>query len=139
MRAAAVAAKELDLPLQLIDRDLATTLKRSYARVPWYKRLYLMAGLALGMVSSEEIDEESIEKLKEGDILESTFTEFAERHAVPMPQLRKLNLCFDELLNNIVSYGYSDDEEHGIDGGVDWLVHLLRSIEDWRKVKYLRR
>jgi len=38
-----------------------------------------MAGLAAGMVSSEEIDEESIEKLKEGDILESTFTEFAEQ------------------------------------------------------------
>jgi pheromone shutdown-related protein TraB len=79
MRAAAVAAKERDLPLQLVDRDLATTLKRSYASVPWYKRLYLMTGLALGMVSSEEIDEESIEKLKEGDILESTFTEFAEQ------------------------------------------------------------
>ena len=79
MRAAAVAARELDVPLQLVDRDLATTLKRSYASVPWYKRLYLMAGLALGMVSSEEIDEESIEKLKEGDILESTFTEFAEQ------------------------------------------------------------
>jgi pheromone shutdown-related protein TraB len=47
--------------------------------VPWYKRVYLMAGLALGMVSSEEIDEEAIEKLKEGDILESTFTEFAEQ------------------------------------------------------------
>jgi pheromone shutdown-related protein TraB len=78
MRAAAVAAKEHDLPLQLVDRDLATTLRRSYASVPWYKRLYLMAGLALGMVSSDEIDEEAIEKLKEGDILESTFTEFAE-------------------------------------------------------------
>jgi len=79
MRAAAEAAKKHDLPLQLVDRDLATTLKRSYASVPWYKRLYLMAGLAMGMVSSEEIDEESIEKLKEGDILESTFTEFAEQ------------------------------------------------------------
>lgn len=79
MRAAATAAKEQGLPLQLVDRDLATTLKRSYASVPWYKRLYMMAGLALGMVSSEEIDEESIEKLKEGDILESTFTEFAEQ------------------------------------------------------------
>jgi pheromone shutdown-related protein TraB len=79
MRAAAVAAKERDLPLQLVDRDLATTLRRSYANVPWYKRLYLMAGLALGMVSSDEIDEEAIEKLKEGDILESTFTEFAEQ------------------------------------------------------------
>jgi pheromone shutdown-related protein TraB len=79
MRAAAVAAQEQDLPLQLVDRDLATTLRRSYASVPWYKRLYLMTGLALGMVSSDEIDEEAIEKLKEGDILESTFTEFAEQ------------------------------------------------------------
>lgn len=79
MRAATVAAKERNIPLQLVDRDLATTLRRSYASVPWYKRIYLMAGLALGMVSSEEIDEEAIEKLKEGDILESTFTEFAEQ------------------------------------------------------------
>jgi len=78
MRAAAVAAKEFKLPLQFVDRDLATTLRRSYASVPWYKRFYLMAGLAFGMLSSDEIDEESIEKLKEGDILESTFTEFAE-------------------------------------------------------------
>lgn len=79
MRAAAVAAKTHNLPLQLVDRDLATTLRRSYASVPWYKRFYLMTGLALGMVSSDEIDEEAIEKLKEGDILESTFTEFAEQ------------------------------------------------------------
>ena len=79
MRAAIIAAKERDLPLQLVDRDLAVTLRRSYASVPWYKRIYLMMGLALGMVSSDEIDEEAIEKLKEGDILESTFTEFAEQ------------------------------------------------------------
>jgi pheromone shutdown-related protein TraB len=77
MRAAAKAAKQRNVPLQLIDRDLATTLRRSYLRVPWYKRIYLMTGLAYGMVSSEEIDEEAIERLKEGDILESTFTEFA--------------------------------------------------------------
>jgi pheromone shutdown-related protein TraB len=79
MRAATVAAKERNLPLQLVDRDLATTLRRSYASVRWYKRIYMMTGLAFGLVSSEEIDEESIEKLKEGDILESTFTEFAEQ------------------------------------------------------------
>ncbi len=78
MKAAVVAAAERDIPLQLIDRDLATTLRRSYSSIPWYKRIYLMTGLALGMVSSEEIDEEAVERLKEGDILESTFTEFAE-------------------------------------------------------------
>jgi pheromone shutdown-related protein TraB len=77
MRAAVKAAAERNVPLQLVDRDLALTLKRSYASVPWYKRFYLMSGLLAGMVSSDEIDEESIEKLKEGDILESTFTEFA--------------------------------------------------------------
>jgi pheromone shutdown-related protein TraB len=78
MRAAAEVAEARDLPLQLVDRDLAVTLRRSYAGVPWYKRIYLMTGLLLGVVSSDEIDEDSIEKLKQGDILESTFTEFAE-------------------------------------------------------------
>ncbi len=78
MRAAARVAAEKDIPLQLVDRDLAVTLRRSYSSVPWYKRLYMMTGLLMGVVSSEEIDEESIEKLKEGDILESTFTEFAQ-------------------------------------------------------------
>ena len=79
LKAAADAAVPHDMPLQLIDRDLATTLKRSYRAVPWYKRMMLTAGLVMSTVSSEEIDEEQIEKLKEGDILESTFTEFAEQ------------------------------------------------------------
>jgi len=79
LKAAADAALAHDLPLQLIDRDLATTLKRSYRAVPWYKRFMLTTGLVMSTVSSDEIDEEQIEKLKEGDILESTFTEFAEQ------------------------------------------------------------
>lgn len=79
LKAAADAAIKHGLPLQLIDRDLATTLKRSYRAVPWYKRMMLTTGLLMSTVSSEEIDEEQIEKLKEGDILESTFTEFAEQ------------------------------------------------------------
>lgn len=79
LKAAADAAEAAGLPLQLIDRDLATTLKRSYRAVPWYKRILLTTGMVLGTVSSEEIDEEQIEKLKEGDILESVFTEFAQQ------------------------------------------------------------
>lgn len=79
LKAAADAAVTHDMPLQLIDRDLATTLKRSYRAVPWYKRMILTTGLVMSTVSSEEIDEDQIEKLKEGDILESTFTEFAQQ------------------------------------------------------------
>jgi len=79
LKAAADAAVAMNMPLQLIDRDLATTLKRSYRAVPWYKRIMLTTGLVMSTVSSDEINEEQIEKLKEGDILESTFTEFAEQ------------------------------------------------------------
>jgi len=79
LKAAIEAAQQRHLPLQLVDRELATTLRRSYHAVPWYKRLFLTSGLILSAVSSEEIDEEAIEKLKEGDILESTFTEFAQQ------------------------------------------------------------
>lgn len=79
LKAASEDARSHDIPLQLIDRDLATTLRRTYAAVPWYKRFYLTTGLILSSFSSEEIDEEAIERLKEGDILESTFTEFAEQ------------------------------------------------------------
>ncbi len=78
LMAAAQGAEARGYALQLIDRDLATTLRRTYRAVPWYKRLWLTTGLIMSSFSSEKIDEESIEKLKEGDILESTFTEFAE-------------------------------------------------------------
>src|SRR5699024_11440137 len=46
--------------------------------IPWYRRLMLMSGLLVSTVSSEKIEPEEIEWLKEGDILEATFSEFAE-------------------------------------------------------------
>lgn len=78
MRVAITAAERLDLPVLLVDRDIGITLRRIYRNVPWWRRLTLMAGLLASVLSSEEIDPKEIEKLKEGDILEATFTEFAE-------------------------------------------------------------
>lgn len=71
-------AQESNLPLLLIDREISTTLKRVAANLPWWKRLGLFAGLLGGILSREEVSEAEIEKLKEGDILETTFAEFAE-------------------------------------------------------------
>jgi len=78
MRAAIEEAEANKLPLLLIDRDVGVTLKRVYRNVPWWQRLTLIAGLLASVMSNEEISAEEIEKLKEGDILESTFAEFAE-------------------------------------------------------------
>lgn len=71
-------AKELDLPLIVIDREVGTTLKRVYHNVPFWKRLYIIAGLFTSVVSRETVSEEEIEKLKTGDLLETTFAQFAE-------------------------------------------------------------
>lgn len=79
MRDAIAAAEEADLPLLLIDRDIGVTLRRVYRNVPWWRRLELMAGLVASVLSREQISEEEIERLKDGDVLEATFAEFAER------------------------------------------------------------
>lgn len=71
-------ARELHRPLLLIDRDISITLKRVAANLSWWKRLSLFAGLLAGILSKEEVSESEIEQLKEGDILETTFAEFAE-------------------------------------------------------------
>lgn len=78
MRVAIRAADEANLPLLLIDRDIGQTLRRVTAAIPWYRRLMLTSGLLTSVVSNEKIEPEEIEKLKQGDILDATFNEFAQ-------------------------------------------------------------
>ncbi len=78
MRVAIEDAKEAGLPVLLIDREVGTTLKRVYRNVPWWQRLNLVSGLLGSVLAKEKVSEAEIERLKEGDILESTFAQFAE-------------------------------------------------------------
>lgn len=48
------------------------------------------------------------------DRLNDAFNEYAETHEVPMAVQLKTNLVFDELINNVISYGFADDGEHEI-------------------------
>lgn len=79
MRVAVEAARARDLPLWLIDRNIGITLRRLIRAVPWYQRWTLITGLVAALLTRSDLEEEDIERLKEGDILESTFTEFAHR------------------------------------------------------------
>jgi len=85
MRAAMDGATERNLPLWLIDREIGITLNHAYRGVRFRDRLGIMAGLAGSLFAREEIGEEEIEKLKQGDILESAFGEFA-RSSKPLYQ-----------------------------------------------------
>jgi pheromone shutdown-related protein TraB len=79
MRMAIDCARAAHLPVLLIDREIAVTLKRCYHGVSWWQRVNLLSGLAASVLVHKKITAEEIERLKEGDILESAFTQFAEQ------------------------------------------------------------
>ncbi|MEW7995787.1 MAG: TraB domain-containing protein, partial [Candidatus Thiodiazotropha endolucinida] len=78
-------ARESHRDLLLIDREISTTLKRVAGNLSWWKRFALFTGILGTILSKEEVSEEEIEHLKEGDILETTFAEFAEDHIFLKP------------------------------------------------------
>lgn len=77
MKAAMDGAEQRGLPVWLVDRDVGTTLKRAWRSVGFWQRFGLMGGLLASVFEREEIEEKEIEKLKQGDMLESAFSEFA--------------------------------------------------------------
>jgi len=78
MRMAIDQANAMRCTVHLIDREVGITLKRVYGNVPWWKKMGIIGGLLGSVISSEKVSEEEIERLKEGDILETTFSQFAE-------------------------------------------------------------
>ncbi|WP_353176265.1 TraB/GumN family protein [Salinisphaera sp. T5B8] len=81
MRAAITSCEAAGLPIVLVDRNIGVTLKRVYRRIPWWQRMSTLGALFASLLSREKIEESDIERLKEGDMLESTFNEFAAESA----------------------------------------------------------
>jgi pheromone shutdown-related protein TraB len=77
-------AKEKDLPIELIDRDIQVTLRRTWSRLGWWSKLKLMAQLVGSLFVGQEIDEEMIEKLKE----EEELAGLLEAMAAALPQVK---------------------------------------------------
>lgn len=77
MKAAMDGAEQRGLPLWLIDRDVGTTLKRAWHSVGFWQRFALLGGLLASVFEREQIAPDEVEKLKQGDLLEGAFKEFA--------------------------------------------------------------
>lgn len=83
-------------------------------------------------VSQTEVFEiELVNQFSEIDRLNDAFNEYADRVEIDMATQLKINMVFDELINNIISYGFNDQREHKImvraDRGTD---ELIIQIED---------
>jgi pheromone shutdown-related protein TraB len=77
LKAAALDAKARGLELHLVDRDVGLTFRRAAASLGWWGRAKLGGGIIASLFGDEEVGGEQIEKLKQGDLLEASFSEFA--------------------------------------------------------------
>lgn len=77
LKAATDLAAQRGLPLWLIDREISITLKRAYRSVRLRDRLGIVGGLVTSLFERGEVSEQDIENLKQGDMLQSAFSEFA--------------------------------------------------------------
>jgi sigma-B regulation protein RsbU (phosphoserine phosphatase) len=62
----------------------------------------------------EQFDLEIDSALPEINTVIGAFEEFSEKAGIPMPVAMKVNLVFDELLNNIISYAFPAGGEHKV-------------------------
>ncbi len=77
MLAAIKYAEKFKLSIDLIDRDIGITLKRTASSLSWWKRFNLFTGLFYSLISKDQVDEKQIENLKNTDTLEEIFSEFS--------------------------------------------------------------
>lgn len=76
--AAVKKAEEVGAAVELIDRDIHVTLKRTWHNLGFFKKLMLLSAIIEGLVGGEEIKAEDIEKLKQEVNLSEMLTMFAE-------------------------------------------------------------
>lgn len=77
LKAGALDAQARGLPVHLIDREVGLTFKRALQSLGWWQRTKVGAGILASMFGDDEVGDDEIEKLKQGDMLESSFGEFA--------------------------------------------------------------
>jgi len=77
LKRAVLEARQNELPVHLIDREVGLTFKRAADRLGFWQRAKMGGGLLAGLFVDEEVADHDIEKLKQGDILASSFSEFA--------------------------------------------------------------
>lgn len=79
-------AKEKNITVGLVDRDIKITLRRAFNKVSLREKLKLVYGFISGVLEEEEINEELIETLKEKDVL----TEMMEELGREIPSIKEV-------------------------------------------------
>ena len=79
-------SRENHLRLEVIDRNISTSLHRLVTEVSFWQKMKIVGGLVVGVFVGEEISEEQIEDLKRGDMLHAVVSEFGEE----LPEIKRV-------------------------------------------------
>jgi len=90
MAAAAETAEKENIPVELIDRDIRTTLLRAWRKTGLWKKLNLLASLLASLFEKQKIDEDELRRLRENDTLSAMLEEMGEM----LPSVK--NILVDE-------------------------------------------
>lgn len=71
-------ARELNIPVFLVDRSVQVTLRRAWAKSSGAGKMNLLSALLASSFSNEKVSEEEVEKLKKGSEMDSMMSELSE-------------------------------------------------------------
>ncbi len=120
---------EKGLRLEVIDRNISTTLHRLVTEVSFWQKMKIVGGLVIGVFVGEEISEEQIEDLKRGDMLHAVVSEFGEE----LPEIKRV--LIDErdeyMVGRLAQISASHDAPKKILGlvGAGHLMGMMASID----------
>jgi len=78
LAAAAEAAEATGSRVELVDRNIRTTLLRAWRKTGFWKKNQLLVTLVASMFEKQEIDEEELAKLRQGDTLSAMLEELGD-------------------------------------------------------------
>jgi pheromone shutdown-related protein TraB len=81
MRKAIEIARHKKLSIIPIDREIQTTLRRSWGNVGFFSKMYLFSALLTSLFVKEDVSSEKIEEMKSEDILKDLFSQIPGRYA----------------------------------------------------------
>jgi sigma-B regulation protein RsbU (phosphoserine phosphatase) len=103
------------LPRQIIG-DLVSDVRHFAGGAPQSDDITALALRYFGTTEKmpEELEIKLKNKVSELERFNQTLTEFCRRHGLAANVVHDLNLALEEILANIISYGYTDSREHEI-------------------------
>jgi phosphoserine phosphatase RsbU/P len=110
-----LASNRRSSPRQITD-DLVSDVRRFAGAAVQSDDITVLALVYFGARErmSEALDMKLNNKLSELDRLNQALTELGRRHGLPDKVMHDLNLALEEILTNIITYGYTDNREHEI-------------------------